>query len=717
MKKLCAWFLVIIMAAGMGMPVYGQEETEEPQNAAEVQAEITETPGTDQITETPSAERTEKMQTSTAEGTGTTEAPADAAPNVIENKAENTGENAEETGKPEETASKENAPEEAVPEEKASEEAVSEENASEEAAPEEQASEENTSGDEAQGDIYQLVLNPEEVTLKEGESCILKVSVSMPRIQSDLDCSYQAESSGAIVFDEETKTITALGAGTGYIHVTAKWTDDNGKLITLNKSCKVTVEKADTDSVILINGQEYAIDESADKSNLQQAVEASGIDVKQVTEIEFKSGAIREDDFRYIMENSDVLQYSLKRFTVSDEVVTAGITDAAIPQGAFQSEKGYGVLETVYLGNGIRGLDENAFAGCTAIKEFEAPGVVYMKAGALDSIKAQALIFPRLERIEAGAFGTAANPAAELHFPVLKTMDAGVLAGFENLQLLELGTVPPEMTGELKLGAGVAENLKLVLPGGAVKYYMKSEYYDADTNTWCNITLPQQEAGEYVITVIADGETVDVIRLSYEEECLGTQLPEGPMKPGYIFLEWNTQADGKGETVDAETLITEDLTIYAVYREEYVYTVTFVVDDEEVLVKYVKESDNLLTMPKDPVKSGYTFKWWEGVIDGGVWSVTDSIRIHADLTLYARFEKNAVITTNEEPEKADVKKEAEEKKDDKKKAEKKEEKKDETAEKAVKTGDDNSVVPLAVTMILAGGAAAAVMIRYRRFRR
>lgn len=731
MKKLCAWFLVIIMLAGTGMPVYGQEETEEPQNAAEVQAEITEIPGTDQITDTPSADQTdkaeepaadqtkepqsadadqtEKTQTTTAEGTGTTEAPADTAENVIENKAENAGENAAETGKPKETASKENALEEAVPEEKASEEAVPEETTAEE-----NASEENTSGDKALDDIYQLMLNPEEVTLKEGESCILKVSVSMPRIQSDLDCSYQAESSGAIAFDEETKTITALGAGTGYIHVTAKWTDDNGKLITLNKSCKVTVEKADTDSVILINGQEYAINDSADKSNLQQAVEASGIDAKQVTEIEFKSGAIREDDFRYIAENSDVLQHSLKRFAVSDEAVTAGIPDAAIPQGAFQSEKGYGVLETVYLGNGIRGLDENAFAGCAAIKEFEAPGVVYMKAGALDSIKAQALSFPRLERIEAGAFGTAANPAAELHFPALKTMDAGVLAGFENLQLLELGTVPPEMTGELKLGAGVAENLKLVLPGGAVKYYMKSEYYDADTNTWCNITLPQQEAGEYVITVIADGETVDVIRLSYEEECLGTQLPEGPVKQGYIFLEWNTQADGKGEKVDAETLITEDLTIYAVYREEYVYTVTFVVDDEEVLVKYVKESDNLLTLPKDPVKSGYTFKWWEGVIDGGVWSVTDSIRIHADLTLYARFEKNAVITANAEPEKTEVKKETEEKKEDKKKSEKKEEKKDETAEKAVKTGDDSSVMPLAVTMILAGGAAVAVMVRYRR---
>ena len=61
-----------------------------------------------------------------------------------------------------------------------------------------------------------------------------------------------------------------------------------------------------------------------------------------------------------------------------------------------------------------------------------------------------------------------------------------------------------------------------------------------------------------------------------------------------------------------------------------------------------------------------------------------------------------------------MKKETEEKKEDKKKSEKKEEKKDETAEKAVKTGDDSSVMPLAVTMILAGGAAVAVMVRYRR---
>ncbi len=60
MKKLCAWFLVIIMLAGTGMPVYGQEETEEPKDAVEVQAGIKENSGTEQIADTLSAGRTDK---------------------------------------------------------------------------------------------------------------------------------------------------------------------------------------------------------------------------------------------------------------------------------------------------------------------------------------------------------------------------------------------------------------------------------------------------------------------------------------------------------------------------------------------------------------------------------------------------------------------------------------------------------------------------------
>lgn len=668
MKKLCVWLLAGVMLSGMEIPVYAEDGTNQSENAEPeqgidqpIEAEV-ET-GTEQLKEAEAETETEQAKETDVETETETEVGTAAA--TSEKKQEKTA-NTEETDTIESP--------------------------------------------------YELILDPTEVTLTEGETYILKVSVSMPRIRTDLVCSYELESTGAIAFDETTHTITALGAGTGYIHVTASWTED-GQSLTLNKSCKVTVEKADTDSVIFINGQEYAAEDSSEKSNLQQVVEASGCDIGSVTEIEFRAGTIRQDDFDYITKNADALQYSLKKFVISDDVKMTGIPDSAIPDGVFCTEAGYCALTDVYLGTGIRGLGQNSFSGCGSIQDFEAPGVEYMRAGALASVKAQVLSFPSLMHIDAGAFGTAAKPATELHLPALQTIDSAALVCFENLQILELAAVPPEMSQELKLAPGVAENLKLELPAGAVKYYEKSGYYDAETNTWCQIALPVQETGEYTITLIADGQTIDVITLSHTEECLGKAIPDAPDKEGYIFLEWNTKADGSGQTVNEDTRITGDLSLYAVYRKEYVYTVTFMVDDEAVLVKYVRETDNLLTLPKNPTKTGYSFKRWEGIIDGGIYSVSEPIEIYDDLTLYAIFEKNEAVTVKEEEtetEKETDQTKKEDKKTDKKDNDKKDEKKTDTTEKAVKTGDENSAAPVVLTMIFAWGVAGVVIAMRRK---
>ena len=728
MKKLCAWLLAGVMVIGMGIPVYAEEKSEEKtrddteQNLTveEENRQENEMIPEDQEADRQKEEKTETQETKETEAKTETQETKETEVKTETQETKET-ETKTETEQPKKTEVKTEEKEaDVVRDEPAAE---TENRNGEEAAPEKEQEETgNNQESDTTESLYELILDPVEVTLKEGETRILKVSVSMPRIRTDLVCSYQLESDGAIAFDETTHTITALGAGTGYIHVTADWTED-GQPITLNKSCKVTVEKADTDSVILINGKEYAAEDSAGKSNLQQAVEASGCDIGEVTEIEFRAGAIRQDDFAYIAKNADALQYSLKKFVIGDDVRTAGIPDSAIPDGAFCTKAGYCALTDVYLGAGIRGLGQNAFGGCASILNFEAPGVEYIKAGALDSVKAQTLSFPGVTRVEAGAFGTTAKPAAELHLPALQTMDNGALECFENLKVLELAAVPPEMPGELKLAPEVAENLKLELPAGAVKYYEQSGYYDAETNTWCRIALPEQEAGEYTITLIADGQTIDVIILPHTEECLGKPIPDAPDREGYIFLEWNTKADGSGQTVNKDTRITGDLSLYAIYREEDVYTVTFMVDDEAVLVKYVRETDNLLTLPKNPTKTGYTFKRWEGVIDGGIYSVTEPIEIHDDLTLYAVFEKNAAVTEKEEEKKTEPEKETdqtrkEEKKTDKKDKDKKENKKDEkkadTTKKAVKTGDGNEAAPVILTMVLAWSVAGVVIVIRRR---
>ena len=61
----------------------------------------------------------------------------------------------------------------------------------------------------------------------------------------------------------------------------------------------------------------------------------------------------------------------------------------------------------------------------------------------------------------------------------------------------------------------------------------------------------------------ADPETMDV----GDGDSVG-ELPTPPTKDGYTFEGWNTQDDGDGDAFDDDTVVTEDVTVYAVWEEE-----------------------------------------------------------------------------------------------------------------------------------------------------
>jgi len=48
---------------------------------------------------------------------------------------------------------------------------------------------------------------------------------------------------------------------------------------------------------------------------------------------------------------------------------------------------------------------------------------------------------------------------------------------------------------------------------------------------------------------------------------LGTEMPVDPSRSGYDFLGWNTEADGSGEAFTPETVVEDDITVYAQWRE------------------------------------------------------------------------------------------------------------------------------------------------------
>lgn len=47
----------------------------------------------------------------------------------------------------------------------------------------------------------------------------------------------------------------------------------------------------------------------------------------------------------------------------------------------------------------------------------------------------------------------------------------------------------------------------------------------------------------------------------------GQAMPTNPSKSGYTFKEWNTSKDGKGEKFAADTIVKDNMTVYAIYSE------------------------------------------------------------------------------------------------------------------------------------------------------
>ena len=127
-----------------------------------------------------------------------------------------------------------------------------------------------------------------------------------------------------------------------------------------------------------------------------------------------------------------------------------------------------------------------------------------------------------------------------------------------------------------------------------------------------------------------------------------------PTKEGYTFKGWNTKADGTGETVTAETVVTDDLEVYAVFEQNPApieeVKVVIDVDGVKTEVKVIKGEAIGSNLPADPTKEGYTFKGWNTKADGTGETVTADTVVSDELEVYAIFAKTE---TPKDPEKGD----------------------------------------------------------------
>ena len=364
--------------------------------------------------------------------------------------------------------------------------------------------------------IDPIKILPEEgksTTMKEGETQKFRYELTPEAVEAGGTVEWRVRE-GSILNVDENGVVTAVGAGTEKVSANYKLGNTS-----YNTYLEVTVEKVETECTISLNGTQYT------GNSLQEIVEQSKL--TELTSVKFESGVIRDTDFDYL-KKFNRLQWTLKEFSIGDDVKLRGLSGDAIPLNAFYaSYPGYNI-EKVYLGKNVKGMGMNAFGMCRSLISFEAPGLEEMHTTALNRVNGLAeLNLPSLKVVNGPLFGNMSNSTTEtVKLPAVTELDDDAFKYLGALKTLELGATPPLLSisaGELKFAKGVVDNLKLVIPEGALDAYKASPGYNAEQNTWYGIKLsePQEEVH---INATINGTAVDGASLEKAVEKSGVAV-------------------------------------------------------------------------------------------------------------------------------------------------------------------------------------------------
>ena len=364
--------------------------------------------------------------------------------------------------------------------------------------------------------VNPIKILPEEgktTTMKEGETQQFRYELTQEAEEAGGTVEWRVQDGGILKVDENG-FVTAVSAGKGKVSANYKLGNT-----TYNTYIDVTVEKVETECTISLNGTQYK------GMSLQEVVEQSKL--TELTSVKFESGVIRDTDFDYL-KKFNRLQWTLKEFSIGDDVKLRGLSGDAIPLNAFYaSYPGYNI-EKVYLGKNVKGMGMNAFGMCRSLISFEAPGLEEMHTTALNRVNGLAeLNLPSLKVVNDPLFGNMSNSTTEtVKLSAVTELDDDAFKYLGALKTLELGATPPSLSisaGELKFAKGVVDNLKLVIPEGALDAYKASPGYNAEQNTWYGIKLsePQEEVH---INATINGTAVDGASLEKAVEKSGVAV-------------------------------------------------------------------------------------------------------------------------------------------------------------------------------------------------
>lgn len=155
---------------------------------------------------------------------------------------------------------------------------------------------------------------------------------------------------------------------------------------------------------------------------------------------------------------------------------------------------------------------------------------------------------------------------------------------------------------------------------------------------------------EFQYTVTFDGNTgtghTPTFKLIHHGESLASSedsLPTDPSKAGHTFTEWNTEQDGTGDTFNEDTVVMENMTVYAQW-EINEYTLTYhgngnTGGDPHPPEQHDYGTEVTIKDENTLVKDDHVFYGWNTGSggEGTYYDAGDQVEITDDLDLYAQW--------------------------------------------------------------------------------
>ena len=221
------------------------------------------------------------------------------------------------------------------------------------------------------------------------------------------------------------------------------------------------------------------------------------------------------------------------------------------------------------------------------------------------------------------------NPDEEFH-AVNFIMDGDTVAIRQIAHNSSLGAnMPPnpERTGYTFAGWSVSQS------SATVDFY-------ATTSVTANITV--YAVWQVVVpNSCAVSFNIEGVTSTMSVECgksLGANMPADPTKTGYEFVGWNTSYSAATGNFAATTMVTSDITVYAIWQAAapVTHTVTFNVDGSAVYTRQTQNGTSLgANMPPNPIKPGYTFAGWSVSPSSATADFYAITTVTANITVYA----------------------------------------------------------------------------------